>query len=393
MSDGTLRLAVLGFPSEHLFGGGLTLLSRIGPAIQAAGGQMAWVDQFYAQDADHLARWEREGVIAIPLVQPRRWFRRWLQPDPIAACETRLREFRPNVVIVAVGGDRRYPGDGWEMKQRLTELAKAQGARVVIMHQLSEAGLWLEPGAENDRWLAWQRSADWHQFVSEGTWRETEANFGFSLPGEVIRNNCNVPYRQPPPWPEGDLLRLAFVGRFRIHQKGLDLLLDAVSRPELRAQPGWRLSLIGGGAMQPRLEAEIARRGLGDRVVVRGHTADVPGIWREHHLLVMPSRAEGLSLALCEAMLSERPAIGTGVGGTNDLLVDGETGFAAQLDAGSLAEAILRAGEAHRAGRLAALGRSAGARARDVFPPDPERSYVAQLVALLQRPSPASAPA
>jgi glycosyltransferase involved in cell wall biosynthesis len=346
---------------------------------------MAWVDHFYAQDEARVAQWRREGVETIPLVQPRRWFRRWLDRNRTTDCEKRLRVFQPNVVIVAVGGDRRYPGDGWEMKRRLTALARAQGARIVIMHQLSEAGQWIEPGPENDRWLAWQRAADWHQFVSEGTWRETETNFGFPLPGEVIRNNYNVPYHQPPEWPPAGPLRFAFVGRFRIHQKGLDLLLAAAAHPELRRRTDWRLTLIGGGAMQSRLEADIARHGLGNQVTVRGHTADVTAIWREHHLLVMPSRAEGLSLALCEAMLSERPAIATLVGGTADLLVDGSTGFSTPLDAAGVASAMLQALAAHEAGTLRELGRAAGCRARAVFPAEPEQTYVDRLEALLRR--------
>lgn len=346
---------------------------------------MGWIDHFYAEDASRLSRWKSDGVQAIPLSRPRSRLQRWLTPNTFAECEASLRAFAPNVVVVAVGCDRIYPGDEWETKQRLTELARSGGAKIVMMHQLSEAGQWIEPGTENDRWLAWQRSADWHQFVSEGTWRETEQNFGCRLPGEVIRNNYNVPHHQPPEWPEaGSVLHFAFVGRFRAHSKGLDLILGALAGPRLRDRTDWTFSFIGGGAMSERLQAGIASFGLGAQVRVEGHTPDVPGIWRRHHVLVMPSRCEGLSLALCEAMLCERPAVASLVGGTGELLVDGKTGFRTELSVDSLTHALERALAAFHAGELPALGLAAGEQARRVFPAEPEKVYVEQLSALLR---------
>jgi glycosyltransferase involved in cell wall biosynthesis len=201
------------------------------------------------------------------------------------------------------------------------------------MHQLSEAGQWIVPDSPVAReWLEWQRTADFHQFVSDATWRETEANFGFPLRGEVVRNNYNVPYNDPPPWPDSDTtLRLAFTGRFDIHQKGLDLLLNAFARPALINLPGWTCDLYGSGSASLMIENRIRQLGLTDRVFVRGRVNDI------------------------------RP------------------------DAEHLAQQLTLMLDAHLTGRLREMGLAAGLRARATFPANPEATYVAQLCALAQR--------
>ena len=56
---------------------------------------------------------------------------------------------------------------------------------------------------------------------------------------------------------------------------------------------------------------------------------------------MLPSRFEGLPLALVEAMLCPRPAVVTNVAGNTEVIEDGETGFvAAAPTAGHLDEAM-----------------------------------------------------
>ena len=71
------------------------------------------------------------------------------------------------------------------------------------------------------------------------------------------------------------------------------------------------------------------------------------GIWKENHILVLPSRYEGLPLVLVEAMWCGRPAVVTDVGGNAELCRDRQTGFVAQsATLASVAEAMERAWEA-----------------------------------------------
>jgi glycosyltransferase involved in cell wall biosynthesis len=344
-----------------------------------------WIDQLYSCDRERVALLESLGAVVNQARRPRRWLLRLpdrlLQRPPQSVRE--LVAFGPDAVIVAVGMHAPEDEASWRLKKSMTDAARAVGAKIVIQHQYAAAGEWVANDGVSGEWLEWQRSADWHQFVSHATWRETEENFGFTLQGEIIRNNYNVPHDGELPWPEGPALRMAFVGRFGIWQKGLDLLLEAVSLLSKVESAGWELTLLGGGEMAPRLQAEVSRRGLDDRVKIEGHRTDIHGIWKHHHMLVMPSRAEGLSLALTEAMLCGRPAIASMVAGTGELLDDGVNGFACYLDAGHLAEKMREAIALHRGGSLRHVGRAAAAKARQVFPPNPEEVYLDQLIARL----------
>jgi glycosyltransferase involved in cell wall biosynthesis len=50
-------------------------------------------------------------------------------------------------------------------------------------------------------------------------------------------------------------------------------------------------------------------------------------IWQSHHLHVLPSRREGMPLALIESMACGRPALVTRAGGSPELVEDGVSGF------------------------------------------------------------------
>jgi glycosyltransferase involved in cell wall biosynthesis len=101
----------------------------------------------------------------------------------------------------------------------------------------------------------------------------------------------------------------------------------------------------------------------------RGHVDDVAAIWKQNHLLVLPSRYEGLPLALVEAMWCGRPAVVTDVAGNTEVCVDNETGFvAAAPTVPLLAEALERAW--NRRGNWQQIGQAARARAECQIPRD-----------------------
>ena len=381
-----MNIAIIAFPSDGGKGGGLSLLAGVVPHVTRRGGRVMWIDQFYDSDVGRVAKLRADGAVINQARRPQRWLLRWrdrfLGHPPQSVRE--LAAFRPDVAIVAVGMHAPEDESSWRLKKAMTDAAKAAGAKIVIQHQYAVAGDWVADCGASGDWLAWQRGADLHQFVSHVTRREIEESFGFSMPGEIIRNNYNVPYGGEWPLPEDDVLRMAFVGRFRIWQKGLDLLLEAAALLAADHPQGWSLELVGGGEFQDRLNAEISRRNLSGHVAVADHVDDMHEFWRQRHLLVMPSRAEGLSLALTEAMLCGRPAIASMVAGTGELLEDGATGLACYLDAGHIAKRMGDALALVRSGKLEAMGKAAAEKARQVFPPNPEEAYLEQLAALVE---------
>jgi glycosyltransferase involved in cell wall biosynthesis len=101
--------------------------------------------------------------------------------------------------------------------------------------------------------------------------------------------------------------------------------------------------VIGSGEARRELEAEASRLGLGDRVVFTGQRKDVPRLLAAVDVLAMPSRWEGLPIALLEAMAMSRPIVATRVSGIPDVIRDEENGLLVPpADPAKLAEALRR---------------------------------------------------
>jgi glycosyltransferase involved in cell wall biosynthesis len=164
--------------------------------------------------------------------------------------------------------------------------------------------------------------------------------------------------------------------------KGQDILFEVLARPEWSAR-NWRLHLYGDGENREGLARCAQRLGLADRVVFEGYVADVEKIWSLNHVLVMPSRIEGLPLAVVEAMLCGRPVVATDVAGA-EVVEDGVTGFLAEVPAvGSIGNALERFWARREEGKD--IGAAAAKRIREVVPADPVRVFADELRKLLRR--------
>jgi glycosyltransferase involved in cell wall biosynthesis len=222
-------------------------------------------------------------------------------------------------------------------------------------------------------------------FVSNANQRLTEQQIACELlNAEVIWNPVNVDFNALPPWPQsglGDELRFACVGRLDPRAKGQDLLFEALAGSAWTARP-WRLYLYGQGPMRDSLERLVHRLGLSDRVIFAGQVIGVAEIWASNHVLVLPSREEGLPLAIIEAMLCGRPVIATAVAGNAEVIEDGVTGFLA--DAPTVAS-VARALERFWASRADAqiIGEAGSKRIRQLLPVDPVRIFANKIKEVL----------
>lgn len=134
---------------------------------------------------------------------------------------------------------------------------------------------------------------------------------------------------------------VVFVGRL-IDIKGPDLLVTALHR--LRSD-GCRVRalLIGDGPMRATLERRVRDSGLAADVSFAGVLQDVAPSLRSAHILVLPSRSEGLSLTLLEAMASGLCVLASDVEGNKDVIEDGVDGLLFRAgDARSLADRLRR---------------------------------------------------
>jgi glycosyltransferase involved in cell wall biosynthesis len=120
-----------------------------------------------------------------------------------------------------------------------------------------------------------------------------------------------------------DDLVLGCLGRLS-EQKGHDLLLEALaSLRRERPEAPVKLFLAGQGPLAADLAAQAARLGLDGRVALLGVRRDRATLYAAMDVFVLPSRWEGLSLALAEAAGLGLPIVATAVGGNAEVVQPG----------------------------------------------------------------------
>lgn len=122
--------------------------------------------------------------------------------------------------------------------------------------------------------------------------------------------------------------------------KGQRTLIAALARLDATAVLVGR-DLERGGAYEDELRDEAMRFGVADRTIFAGYRADVPSLLSGCDVFCLPSSAEGMPLVILEAMAQGKPVVATAVGGTPELVVDGETGLLVPPgDVDALADAL-----------------------------------------------------
>ncbi len=138
-------------------------------------------------------------------------------------------------------------------------------------------------------------------------------------------------------------------------EKDVACLLEATALV-VKQVPEFRLLVAGDGPCRSDLEEQAARLGLNANAEFLGTVRDVPPLLARGRLFVLPSRTEGISLTLLEAMASGLPIVATRVGGNPEVVAEGETGLLVPSEnPAALASAIVRVyrepGLAERLGR------------------------------------------
>jgi glycosyltransferase involved in cell wall biosynthesis len=219
-------------------------------------------------------------------------------------------------------------------------------------------------------------------FVSRHNLNLTEEQIGAALPNaEIVFNPYAAPFENLLSWNDAGSgkIRLACVARLFIIDKGQDILLRVLAQEKWKKRE-LEVVFYGEGVNKQAL-AEMVRLLEVRNVKFAGYVADVEQIWKESHALVLPSRSEGLPLALVEAMLYGRPSIVTRVGGMAEVVADNVTGFiAAAPTAEAFDEALERAWAQRRDWRQ--IGMRAADSIRKIVPPDPCRRFADKLAEL-----------
>jgi sugar transferase (PEP-CTERM/EpsH1 system associated) len=269
-----------------------------------------------------------------------------------------FRRERPHIVHTHAWGTLL---EGW---------AAARLARVpVLVHgehgtlQLRQRQVWAQ------RW-GW-RQADRLLSVSSRLAERMAREIGFPQDRiTVIRNGVDVARFSPvEPGPRlaarrslglGDGVLVGTVGRL-VDVKNQEGLLVAIA--ELR-RAGLDVSgaIVGDGPLRGHLEERIAALGLVGSVRLLGHRQDIETVYAAFDVFCLPSKSEGMSNTILEAMASGLPVVATRVGGADELVLHDQTGLLVPGDSGRALVAAL-AELVREPARRAAFGREGRRRA------------------------------
>jgi glycosyltransferase involved in cell wall biosynthesis len=230
-------------------------------------------------------------------------------PGLLAAVASRLFDGR-SVVKLRTGASiyrrrlRRGP-TGWMFRG----LLRLHDRIIVVNREVED--LLIELGVPRHRVVRIPNGIDGNVFGRSGASEKRSARINLSLPvdGTVVLS----------------------VGRLTA-VKGIDLLIEAWALLPERIRADSTLLVVGDGPARADLARLAQARNVCDSVRLVGARPEVLDYYRAADIFVLPSRTEGLSNALLEAMASELPVVATAVGGAPDVVEHGVSGFLARCE-------------------------------------------------------------
>lgn len=201
-------------------------------------------------------------------------------------------------------------------------------------------------------WTLFENDADRQHFIAEGL---VPAERTCLVQGVGVDPVCFAPSPEPPGRP-----LIVLPGRM-LWDKGVGELVEAARLLRRRPNPP-RVALVGDpDPGNPRSIPVETLRGWHEEGVVEwwGFRADMPAVYRQAHVVTLPSHGEGIPTALLEAAACGKPIVSTDAPGTRDVVLHGRNGILVPLrDPHALAEALSRLVEdAGLRARLGAEGR------------------------------------
>jgi glycosyltransferase involved in cell wall biosynthesis len=238
----------------------------------------------------------------------------WAYPDGWVAWKL-AREAGLPVAVKVHGSDLLLIDDQPARKRRTIELLSDVNATSAVSDDLRRCAIRL--GAPEQR----------THLIYEGTDRE------LFCPGDRQTARRTLGLK-----PAG--LRLLFVGNL-LPVKAVDILIDACAQLQASGLQ-FEADLVGEGPLRAKLQEQITRLGLDERVRLRGRVLQtaLPDWYRAADLVVLSSHSEGVPNVLVEAAACGTPFVSTAVGGIGEIahLSPGE--LVVPGDSAALARAI-----------------------------------------------------
>ncbi len=295
-------------------------------------------------DNELIARAARLGL-AVKTIDDMESFSQWLQPT-----ETSLLHV--------------HAGIGWE-GHALARAGIASGIPIIRTEHLP----YLLTDADQQEQYARECAALAHRIVVSDASRSSFENNGVA-PDQitVVRNGTFALERTGGEHVsvidglEGKKV-LITVARFT-KQKDQATLIEALPAV-LAVHPSTMLLLIGRGEEMAAVQTLVRERSLDDHVIFTGHRTDIAALMSSADLFVLPSKFEGLPLAVLEAMSLGLPVVATNIGGNIEALGLDHPYLAESGNAASLAHVLIEALNDPK--RAEAIGQAGAARFQTQF--------------------------
>ncbi len=119
------------------------------------------------------------------------------------------------------------------------------------------------------------------------------------------------------------IVEILSVGRL-VEEKNHTMLIEAFSKIHGK-YPNISLKIVGDGKLRETLQRLIYSLEMQDYIHLLGYRDDIPKLLQNSDLFILPSRSEGLGIALIEAMAMGIPVIGTDAGGIPEVIVENQS--------------------------------------------------------------------
>lgn len=152
---------------------------------------------------------------------------------------------------------------------------------------------------------------------------------------QIIPNGVNTQLFQPSSKEKDkELKKVGMVGRLWEQKDPVTLVRASIELCKKRDD--FEVSLIGGGEYYDQLLDEIEQAKLSNKIHLLGWKKDIPEQLKSFDIFVLPSKWEGMPLAILEAQSCALPCVVSNIPGNSDLVTDGFDGE--KFEVGSVRE-------------------------------------------------------